>query len=98
MEFIKDVLSGKKSFFLQKDIRMMKIPKCPEITVDRVLQQVRGIKEIMKYLPDIPLAGKHYIEREFLFSVVNTVDPDYFRLALAELEARRSVKSNQEAE
>ena len=52
----------------------------------------------MKYLPDIPLAGKHYIEREFLFSVVNTVDPDYFRLALAELEARRSVKSNQEAE
>ena len=98
MEFIKDVLSGKKSFFLQKDIRMMKIPKCPEITVDRVLQQVRGIKEIMKYLPDIPLAGKYYIEREFLFSVVNTVDPDYFRLALAELEARRSVKSNQEAE
>ena len=95
MEFIKDVLSGKKSFFLQKDIRMMKIPKCPEITVDRVLQQVRGIKEIMKYLPDIPLVGKHYIEREFLFSVVNTVDPDYFRLALAELEARWSVKSNQ---
>lgn len=98
MEFLKDVLSGKKSYFLQKDIRIMKIPKCPEITVDRVLQQVKGQKDVMKYLPDIPLAGKHYIERDFLFSIVNTVDPDYFRSALAELEARRTVKSHQEAQ
>ena len=71
---------------------MMKIPKCCEITVDRVLQQVKGIKDIMKYLPDIPLVGKHYVERDFLFSIVNTVDPDYFRSALAELEARRVVR------
>lgn len=71
---------------------------CPELTVERVLKQVKGFKQIMKYLPDLPENGKHYIERDFLFTIVNTVDRNYFREALAEIESRRSQKAHQDAD
>jgi hypothetical protein len=44
----------------------------------------------MKYLPDLPANGKLYIERDFLFTIVNTIDRFYFREAMAEVEARRT--------
>lgn len=44
----------------------------------------------MAYLPDLPQNGKLYVERDFLFSIVNTVDKNYFREALAEIELRRT--------
>ena len=28
----------------------------------------------MQYLPDPPEKGKYYVEREFLFTIVNTLD------------------------
>jgi hypothetical protein len=28
----------------------------------------------MRYLPDLPDKGKKYIERDFLFTIVNTLD------------------------
>ena len=47
----------------------------------------------MLYLPTLAETGKQYIEREFLFDVVNTIDPNFFRDSLAELEARRGKKA-----
>ena len=45
-------------------------------------------------IPDLPENGIHYIERDFLFTIVNTVDRNYFREALAEIESRRSQKAH----
>ena len=50
----------------------------------------------MMYLPDS--AEEHYIERDFLFTIVNTCDRLYFKEALAELEVRRAHKAKQDAE
>jgi hypothetical protein len=47
---------------------------CPELTVERILHRVKDHKEIMRYLPDLPDKGKKYIERDFLFTIVNTLD------------------------
>ena len=44
-------------------------------------------------MPTVSETGKQYIEREFLFDVVNTIDPNFFRDSLAELEARRGKKA-----
>jgi hypothetical protein len=52
---------------------------CPELTVERVLKQVQGHREIMRFLPDLTDNGKQYIERDFLFAIVNTIDKNYFR-------------------
>jgi hypothetical protein len=50
----------------------------------------------MMYLPDLP--EDYYIERDFLFTIVNTCDRLYFKEALAELEVRRAHKAKQDAE
>ena len=42
---------------------MIRVPMCPELTVERVLKQVQGHMEIMRFLPDLTDNGKQYIER-----------------------------------
>ena len=44
----------------------------------------------MRYLPDLPDKSKKYIERDFLFTIVNTLDRKFFKEALAEIEANRA--------
>ena len=94
MEFLQDILCGKKQYILQQNIVTIKVPKCPELTVDKVLQQVKPHREIMKYLHEPSVPGKYYVERDFLFCVINTIDRNYFRKALAEIELRRQKKSD----
>ena len=72
---------------------MIRMPICPEYTVERVLMQVQGHREIMRFLPDVTDKGKQYIERDFLFAIVNTIDKNYFRESMAEIEMRRAKKA-----
>ena len=69
---------------------MIWVPMCPELTVERVLKQLQGNREIMRFLPDLTDNGKHYIERDFLFAIVKTIDKNYFRESMAEIEMRRA--------
>jgi len=41
MEFLKDILCGKKKYFLQKDILWLRVPMCPELILDKVMMQVK---------------------------------------------------------
>ena len=56
---------------------------------------VKDHASVMEYLPTIS-EENWYIEREFLFDVVNTIDPGFFRDALAEVEARRTHRAEAE--
>ena len=67
----------------------------PRIYFKRVLKQVQGHREIMRFLPDLTENGKQYIERDFLFAIVNTIDKNYFRKLMAEIEMRRAKKAAQ---
>jgi len=69
---------------------------CPELTIERILKQVKDIKEITRYLPRINEQGKQYMERDFLFSIVNTIDRKFFKEAVAEVNARRLRNQDQE--
>ncbi len=47
------------------------------------------------FSPDLTDNGKQYIERDFLFAIVNTIDKNYFRESMAEIEIRRAKKAAQ---
>jgi len=53
LEFLKEILAGQKKYFLLSEIAMIRVPLCPEITVERILKLVKDHKEVMNYLPDI---------------------------------------------
>ena len=65
MQFLREILGNKKKYFLQSEIIDVNVPMCPEITVERVLEQIKNIKEFMIYLPDLPERGKPYIRGVF---------------------------------
>ena len=44
MQFLRDILGNKKKYFLQSEIIDVNVPMCPEITVERVLEQIKNIK------------------------------------------------------
>ena len=64
------------------------------ITVKNVCEQVKNNSVYMQYLPDKPASAG----RQFLFTIVNTIDPDYFRYATKEVERRRIAKAHKEKE
>ena len=49
----------------------------------------------MRFLPDLTDNGKQYIEKDFMFAIVNTIDKNYFRESMAEIEMRRAKKAAQ---
>ena len=69
---------------------------CPELTVERVLKLIKGHKQLLAYLPDISEKAKQYIERDFLFTIVNTIDRKFFKEALAEIHARRVERAQED--
>ena len=61
------------------------MPKIKGIKVEDVLKQASAHKVIKLYLPDIEdLRTGLYIDRDFLFSTVHTLEPTYFRRLLKE--------------
>ena len=53
MEFLKEILAGTKKYFLLDEVAKIKVPFAHELTVERILKQVKDIKEITRYLPHI---------------------------------------------
>ncbi len=51
---------------------------CTELTVDKVMMQVKEHNQVMSYLPELPKNGKLNVEREFLIKIVNIADKNYF--------------------
>jgi hypothetical protein len=53
MEFLKEILAGTKKYFLLDEVAKINVPFAHELTVERILKQVKDIKEITRYLPRI---------------------------------------------
>ena len=77
MDFLRDVLSGEKDCFLIKDTHPINVPRVSRITVQTVCDYVVDKPKFMKYLPNPDEDEIKGIDRNFLFTIVNTVDPNY---------------------
>ena len=94
LEFMGQLLRGEKKALALDKIRPVKVADRQYITVKRVVQQVKNNTVYMQYLPDHPASAG----RAFLFNIVNTLDPEYFRRATHEVDKRRISKATKEKE
>ena len=99
MEFVKQLLNGKKDYFTQSEVRMMHVPRYKELTLKQVLSFCENKPQILKYLPDGLEGDEPPINRDFLFTIVNTIDQGYFpgqlrRIEQARQEAMEKVKED----
>ena len=69
-----------------------------ELSTHRVLNLVKVHNDITAYLPDLEEGRNSFIERDYLFNIINSRDENYFREALAELEIRRGQQYQQQTD
>lgn len=71
------------------------IHKLQHLTLTNVLAKVYTNATVRKYLPDYDQPVK-YMNREFLFAIVNRLDPTFFDRACQEIEALPKPKKENE--
>ena len=89
MEFMGQVLKGKKKLFTMDQIRPVSVPFQRKITIQAIAEKIGDREDIMVFLPD---NYKQNINRDFLFNVVNTAVPTFFPRVVAELERVASLE------
>ena len=78
MDYLRCVLNGRKSCFANSQVRKVKVPRYKQLTLEKVLQHCISNSRILQYLPNLPENGEPPCDRDFLFTIVNTIEPDYF--------------------
>ena len=81
---MRELLCGKKLALEKSDTVGITVPRLKPITVEAVLTLALENKEICKYLPDKADLEKNYIDRDFLFTLIHTLEPSFFRRTLKE--------------
>ena len=67
------------------DASMISVPIMKNVTVDKVLDIVKKNKIIALYLPDEEELTQKRISRDYLFTIVHSLEPTFFpRIIMAE--------------
>lgn len=83
-------MRGTTSFFKNSEVRTVNIPRYKQLTLKHVLDMAQARAPIAKYLPDQGGKDEPQVDRHFLFTIVNTVDPTYFPQQLKRIEQERA--------
>ena len=78
MEFLRDLVAGRKRVLMANKVKPINVPITRYITTMRVLALVKQQPRVMQYLPTKDNMKAHHVSRRFLFNVVNTLDPEFF--------------------
>ena len=78
MEFLRALMNGRKRYFKNEQARRVNVPRYRQLTLTKVVDHCITKPEILRYIPNFPMGGEPHIDREFLFTIVNTLDPAYF--------------------
>ena len=69
------------------------------VTVEEVLKQALAHDDIKKYLPEEEDLSANLINRDFLFSLVHTLEPTYFKRVIKEhYDAHRQAKMKEKGD
>ena len=82
-------MNGQKSYYVTKDVKLVSVPRYSEITVKQVINFIFDKPHILKYIPNLKKSSDKSMDREFLFNIVNTVEPEYFPELVRQVEAER---------
>ena len=89
-EFIRDVLTDKKKLLLMNSVKMIKVPKFPELNVRDILEDLSDDENVMMHLP-FSNNHKKPIDRDYFFNIVNTLLPEYIKNLISHsIECRNS--------
>ena len=89
MQFLKQLLNGTKDFFTNNCVRRVSVPRYKSLSLRKVLNDHEDSPDVLKYLPDGLEVEEPPIDREFVFTIVNTLDNSYFPRELRRIEREK---------
>jgi hypothetical protein len=92
IDFLRDILTGKKKYFKNNDIPYFHMQKLEHITIKNVMKKVYDVPDVRIYLPDYRTKPEKHMNRDYLFAILNKLDPSYFNRVTTEVESRRKPK------
>ena len=98
MEFVRALLNGRKRYFKNDELRKVKVPRYKQLTYLKVLDHCTSKPTVMSYIPNQRLDGEPTCDREFLFTILNTLDPDYFPAQLRAVEEEKKQRMESKSE
>jgi hypothetical protein len=72
MSFLKALMTGKKKFLKQNEVKFIKMPRGREVSVKNLLPHFQDLPYVKDFLPDEEQRGHRLPEAEFFFGVVAT--------------------------
>ena len=75
-DFLRAVLKGDKSLMPMTKVRHINMPKFDELSVRNIFPRFKDDVMVMMYLQD-EYAKQRYPDREYFFSILNTIHPEY---------------------
>ena len=92
-DFLKQVVNDEKKLLPIADCKFINIPKFDELSVKNIFPLFAEDPDLMQYFPD-SFPKEKGPTREYFFTVLNTVHPDYVR-GLVEHANKMRYQSNQ---
>ena len=92
-DHLKDVLAGKHSFLLNKDIKVCKITQYSEISVKLIYERALKHPNLAKYMPPALPKGRT-IDKEYFYNVFNTLYPEEVSALLKHANEKRYTVEN----
>lgn len=89
LTYLKAVLSGKKKCFKNAEVKPINVPRFKSLSLKVVFQHAKSNAQMTAYLPEQIKDDEPLLDREFLFTIVNTCDPTYFPRELKRIEIER---------
>ena len=95
--YLRGVLSGEINVYRNEEVRPVNIPRFKTLTLKHVFDYAKSHPTIKHYLPEMIDDEDPQLDRDFLFTVVNTGDRTFFPGQLQKIEDRRiELKKEQE--
>lgn len=88
--FLKGIMSGRKAFFKNADLRPVNIPRYKSLSLKHVFEMAQCNPQISKYLPDQLGKTEPQVDRHFLFTIVNTCDTTFFSEQLERIDREKT--------
>lgn len=83
VDFLRDVCAGRKGLLQNDEVRVIYVPRMPELSAKHLLKEAIEDEDINYYLP--PVRDNHVLNKEFLFNIINTVKPEFFPESIRDL-------------
>jgi hypothetical protein len=85
-KYFGSLLTGDKKAFTRANITIPDVPYYKELSVRRIYTIALSNARIKEYLPEGDDVTDKRIDRTFLFTLMNTIDPHFFPQAVNEIE------------